>query len=79
MADLGKSYSEAQFSRAFAETAKKMLVERALVPVANPCAFLLGGQSGAGKSTLHRLLRKRLEGNVIVINGNLTVFSFTAY
>lgn len=70
MADSEESYSEAQFARAFTETAKKMLVEKALVPVEGPRAFLLGGQSGAGKSALHRLSRRRFDGNVIVINGD---------
>ncbi len=32
--------------------------------------YILGGQSGAGKTTLHRIFKKELEDNCIIINGD---------
>ena len=32
--------------------------------------YVLGGQSGAGKTTLHRIFKKELDGNCIIINGD---------
>lgn len=36
----------------------------------NPVAFLLGGQAGAGKSTLHRIIKEKLDDNVITIDND---------
>lgn len=41
-----------------------------ITPVNNPKAFVLGGQPGAGKSNLIETVRKELNKNVIVINGD---------
>ena len=63
-------YSSNQFESARSETMKKMLINSLIAPVAEPRAFLLGGQSGAGKSALHRICGQMLDGNAIVINGD---------
>lgn len=39
-------------------------------PTNNPKGFVLGGQPGAGKSILIEKIKKELNGNVIVINGD---------
>lgn len=39
-----------------------------LSPVAQPTAFLLGGQAGAGKSGLQQILSKKCEHNVAIVN-----------
>lgn len=36
----------------------------------NPKAVLLGGQSGAGKTTIHRIMQKKFDGNIIIIDGD---------
>lgn len=36
----------------------------------SPKAVLLGGQSGAGKTTIHRIMQRRFEGNIIIIDGD---------
>ncbi|EOO79269.1 hypothetical protein IC7_01401 [Bacillus cereus BAG1O-1] len=35
-----------------------------------PVAFLLGGQPGSGKTTLHRIIKERLNDNVIIIDND---------
>lgn len=39
-------------------------------PQQNPKGFVLGGQPGAGKSILIEKIKKELNSNVIVINGD---------
>lgn len=70
MTDSRYSFTKQQFEIALAKTVKKILVNKSVVPVDSPTAFLLGGQSGAGKSTLHAILGDRFAKNVIVINGD---------
>lgn len=36
----------------------------------NPKAVLLGGQSGAGKTTIHRIMQKKFNKNIIIIDGD---------
>lgn len=45
-------------------------LKRHKMPVKKPKAYLLGGQAGAGKTTLHHLIKRELEGNVIVIDND---------
>lgn len=39
-------------------------------PEDKPSGYLLGGQSGAGKTLLHEFLKKKLNNNAIIINGD---------
>ena len=63
-----KAYSEKEFNVRFEKSLKRLT--RGKTPVKSPKAYLLGGQSGSGKTTLHSLLRKRHEGNIIVIDND---------
>lgn len=65
-----EDYSDDEFCGQLQTITSMLLVDPLCVPVEHPQAFLLGGQSGAGKTTLHRLLQDRLEGNVIIVNGD---------
>ena len=63
-------YGQKEFSIALKETLKGLVFDPKLSKASAKNAVLLGGQSGAGKSTLHRIFKERLDGNVIVINGD---------
>ena len=39
-------------------------------PTDNPQAFILGGQPGAGKTGLQEIMSAKVNGNLIVINGD---------
>ena len=65
-----KEYSAEEFADQLQSIQKELLVSyRPKVPN-EPQAYLLGGQSGAGKTTLHKLLRRRLEDDAVIINGD---------
>ncbi|MBQ9020434.1 MAG: zeta toxin family protein [Eggerthellaceae bacterium] len=63
-------YAQAAFEGALQEIISSILVNTQLSCVDDPRAILLGGQSGAGKTTLHLVYKKKLQGNIIVINGD---------
>lgn len=65
-----EDYSAEEFADQLQSIQKELLVSyRPKVPN-EPQAYLLGGQSGAGKTTLHKLLRRRLEDDAVIINGD---------
>lgn len=65
-----EEYSAEEFADQLQSIQKELLVSyRPKVPN-EPQAYLLGGQSGAGKTTLHKLLRRRLEDDAVIINGD---------
>lgn len=64
------NYNEACFSSAFDKLFTSAISNVKLEQEKPPQAYLLGGQSGAGKTTLHVILRKRLNFNAIVVNGD---------
>jgi len=70
MTSIIDTFNQSQVDQAFAETLKRMLINKRLSPQEKTHAYLLGGQSGAGKSALHRILGSHLEGNVVVVNGD---------
>lgn len=70
MAARAADFTSQEFDDAFYDVIQKSIVSAALSPHDVPSAYLLGGQSGAGKTTLHRILRYRLDDDVIVINGD---------
>ena len=67
MAARAADFTSQEFDDAFYDVIQKSIVGAALSPHAAPSAYLLGGQSGAGKTTLHRILRYRLDDDVVVI------------
>lgn len=64
------SFSTDQFDQAFFEVLKSILADPLLESMDEPKAILLGGQSGSGKTTLHYLMKKALNGNALIINGD---------
>lgn len=64
------TYTSKVFSQALNGILYTVLQNPILSPSGLPTAILLGGQSGSGKSTLHTIYREKLEGNVVVINGD---------
>lgn len=62
------AYSEKEFNVRFEKSLKRLV--RGKTPMSSPRAYLLGGQAGSGKTTLHSLLRKRHDGNIIVIDND---------
>lgn len=64
------SYSKGEFTRVFRELVCDLFSGRGVGASKSPQAYLLGGQSGSGKTNLHVILRERLRGNAIVINGD---------
>lgn len=64
------NYTEEEFSYARDDLIAELISSRVATCSEEPVAYLLGGQSGAGKTTLHRVLREKLQENVIVINGD---------
>ena len=68
MTNVLDSYTADDFTAKLAAQ-RFMLVEKA-TPADEPHAYLLGGQSGAGKTRLHKICASKLNGNVIVINGD---------
>ena len=62
------AYSEKEFNVRFEKSLKRRV--RGKPPMSSPRAYLLGGQAGSGKTTLHSLLRKRHDGNIIVIDND---------
>lgn len=69
VANLG-SFTSAEFNRTLAKYVYAFTLPLHIAPALKPRAILLGGQSGAGKTTLHDIFSKRLNNNVIVINGD---------
>lgn len=63
-----EDYSPEEFNAVLAQIIADRLGSGGITSSIAPCAVLLGGQSGAGKTTLHSIFRKKLGGNVIVIN-----------
>lgn len=63
-----ETYTEKEFKVRFEKSLKRLV--RGKTPTGSPRAYLLGGQAGAGKTTLHSLLRKRHDGNIIVIDND---------
>lgn len=61
---------EADLERKFPHVWANLLAENNLVPEQNPIAILLGGQPGAGKSFGTLEMSKRLNFNLLVINGD---------
>lgn len=69
MMDKGE-YSSEEFSEAFQEILKRLVIESHCAPSKDPRAVLLGGQSGAGKTTLHELCIKGFAEGGIIVNGD---------
>lgn len=63
-----EEFSETEFQKALQRTIRA-LTRGKTIPN-QPKAILLGGQSGAGKTTIHRIKQKKLQGNIIIIDGD---------
>lgn len=63
-------YSREELSEALADVVALLCSKKFLRREERPRAFLLGGQSGAGKTTLHKVLNRKFDRNVVVVNGD---------
>lgn len=61
---------EADIEKKFPYIWESLVAEHNVIPVENPIAILLGGQPGAGKSFGTLEMNKRLNFNLLVINGD---------
>lgn len=64
------AFSNDEFEEALHRLIRDRLQSGSMTPSLHPRAVLLGGQSGAGKTTLHAIMRERLGGNAVVVNGD---------
>lgn len=63
------NYSESEFDKAYAKIIHR--ISKSKSPVANPKAYILGGQPGAGKTALQR--------NLMIENPNIIIINADAY
>lgn len=72
-----EEFSQDDFDLALKRTIRSLT--RGKTTSDNPNAILLSGQSGAGKTTIHRIKQKEFQGNIIIIDGDITpkLSSFT--
>lgn len=70
MPPLSGAFTPDELSKRLAILLRQLIKPKCLAPSREPVAVLLGGQSGAGKTMLHDVVRGRLEGNVVVVNGD---------
>ena len=61
-------YSKEQFTQRLSVTVKRLVKDK--TPVAQPTAFLLGGQPGSQMTILQGLINEKMNGNVIIINND---------
>lgn len=62
------TYTKEDLEKAILEVYKKLKSKK--TPVEIPEAYILGGQPGSGKSSLTIMIEKKMENNIISINGD---------
>ena len=63
-----EDYTEEEFLEVKEEMLERLTESKTVEEVKR--GYILGGQSGAGKTTLHRIFKRELEDNCIIINGD---------